>query len=156
MTGPHAAAVPGAVAPPVADAYRPPASETPAGGKASSASRAQRLAAVVVAGALVAGAAVGVAADRVWLGRQRAEPPGWLDAFAADLALTPAQRAAVDTILDERERVMDSLVGPVRPQLDTARAAARRQIRTRLTVAQQARFDAYLARMERRNRERAR
>jgi hypothetical protein len=83
-------------------------------------------------------------------------PPGWLDAFAADLALTPAQRAAVDTILDERQRVMDSLVAPVRPQLDATRATARRQIRARLTEAQQARFDAYVVRMERRSRERIR
>jgi hypothetical protein len=114
------------------------------------------MAAVVVAGALLVGAAVGVAADRVWLGRQPAAPPGWLDAFAADLGLSPAQRAAVDSILDERERVMDSLVAPVRPQLDATRAAARRQIRARLTEPQQARFDAYVARMERRSRERAR
>ncbi len=113
-------------------------------------------AAAVVAGALVVGAAVGVAGDRVWLGRQRPAAPGWLDAFAGELALTPAQRAAVDTILDERERVMDSLVAPVRPQLDAARAAARRQIRARLAAPQQARFDQYLARMERRARERAR
>jgi hypothetical protein len=120
----------------------------------SGAARAQWLAAAVVAGALVVGASVGVAADRVWLGRQRAAAPGWLDAFAADLALTPAQRAAVDTILDERERVMDSLVAPVRPQLDAARAAARRQIRARLTAPQQARYDAYVVRMERRARAR--
>ncbi len=118
--------------------------------------RAQRLAAAVVMGALVVGAAVGVAADRVWLGRQRVVPASWLDAFAADLALTPAQRAAVDTILDERQRVMDSLVAPVRPQLDAARAAARRQIRARLTGGQQARFDEYVARTERRARERGR
>ncbi len=138
-------------APVTAPAAAGVARQRPAG-----AARAQRLAALAVAGALVAGAAVGVAADRVWIGRQRAEPPGWLDAFAADLALTPAQRAAVDTILDERERVMDSLVAPVRPQLDAARASARRQIRARLTAGQQARFDDYVARMERRARERAR
>jgi Spy/CpxP family protein refolding chaperone len=136
-------------APTAAGAARP--GQRPAG-----AARAQRLAAAVVAGALVAGAALGVAADRVWLGRQRVEPLGRLDAFAADLALTPAQRAAVDTILDERQRVMDSLVAPVRPQLDAARAAARRQIRARLTGSQQARFDEYVARTERRARERGR
>jgi hypothetical protein len=44
----------------------------------------------------------------------------------------------------------------VRPQLDAARAAARRQIRARLTGGQQARFDEYVARTERRARERGR
>jgi hypothetical protein len=44
----------------------------------------------------------------------------------------------------------------VRPQLDAARASARRQIRARLTAPQQARYDAYLARMERRSRDRGR
>ncbi len=117
------------------------------------AARAQRMDAGGVAGALVVGAAAGVAADRVWLGRQqRVAPASWLDAFAADLALTAAQRAAVDTILDERQRVMDSLVAPVRPGLDAARAAARRQIRARLSPGQQAQFDAYVARIERERR----
>lgn len=128
-------------------ASAPAAPAAPAG--RAQAARAQRLAAAVVAGTLVVGAAMGVAVGRLWPDPQQQAPASWLDAFAADLALTPAQRAAVDTILDERERVMDSLVAPVRPQLDGARAAARRQIRARLTPAQQAQFDAYVARMER-------
>lgn len=118
-------------------------------GRAPRIGRAQLLAGAVVAGALCVGAAVGVTADRVVGGRPRAEPASWLDAFAAELALTPAQRAAVDTVLDERERVIDSLVAPVRPGIDAARAAARRQIRARLTPAQQVRFDGYVARMAR-------
>lgn len=153
MTAPSHPTASRSPAPPAA-AHAAPAGAR--GGARGGAARAQRLAAAVVAGALVVGAAVGVTADRVWLGRQPAGPPGWLDAFAADLALTPAQRAAVDTVLDERERVMDSLVAPVRPQLDAARASARRQIRARLTAPQQARYDAYLARMERRSRDRGR
>lgn len=110
--------------------------------------RPQLLAALVLLGALVVGAVLGVAFERVRGGAARAEA-SWLDDFAGELALTPAQRLAVDSILDERHRVIDSLVAPVRPQIDGARAAARRQIRTRLTAVQQARFDAYVARMER-------
>lgn len=129
-----------------ADAGHAPAGRTPRAG------RAQLLAGAVVAGALCVGAAVGVTADRVFVGRQRAAPASWLDAFATELALTPAQRAAVDTVLDERERVIDSLIAPVRPGIDAARAAARRQIRARLTPAQQARFDGYVTRMAREHR----
>lgn len=132
----------------------PARTAVPLAGRAASPSRgrAQWLAATVVSGAFVVGAAAGVAADRVWLGRQPVERVGWRDAFAADLALTPAQRLAVDSILDARERLMDSLVAPVRPELDAARLAARRQIRERLAPAQQARYDAYVARMAQRGR----
>jgi hypothetical protein len=132
-----------------ARAHRRPARRP---GGAPSRGRAQWLAATVVSGAFVVGAAAGVAADRVWLGRQPVERVGWRDAFAADLALTPAQRLAVDSVLDARERLMDSLVAPVRPELDAVRLAARRQIRARLAPAQQARYDAYVARMAQRGR----
>ena len=119
---------------------------------AARAARAQRLAALFLAGAFVAGATVGLAADRV-VGRRAAPTPAAapspaLDGFAAELALTPAQRAAVDSILDERHRIIDSIVAPVRPQIEAARQSARQQIRQRLTDGQRARFERYLARME--------
>jgi Spy/CpxP family protein refolding chaperone len=113
------------------------------------AARPQLLAAAVVAGALVAGAALGVAGERARAGQRRAAPARWMDAFAKELALTPPQRAAVDSVLAERDRAIDALVAPVQPAIDTARLRARRQIRARLTPAQQAEFDAYVARMKR-------
>jgi hypothetical protein len=116
------------------------------------AARAQLLAAAVVAGALVVGAAVGVAGERARAGRQRQAPVRWMDAFAAELALTPPQRAAVDSVLGERDRAIDALVAPVRPAIDSARLRARRQIRARLTADQQTEFDAYVARMARERR----
>ncbi len=95
-------------------------------------------------GARPAGAAVATAGPRAVSGRSGR---GALDSFASELALTAEQRAAVDSILDERHRIMDSLVAPVRPQLEAARESARAQIRRRLSEDQQARFDRYLVRL---------
>lgn len=115
--------------------------------------RSKQLAALVLLGALVVGGAVGIAADRTLGPPEAAAAPvpetGVVDEFAAELALTPEQRAAVDAILDERHRIIDSIMAPVRPQITAARDAARRQIRQRLTAEQQPRFDAYLARKAR-------
>jgi len=115
--------------------------------------RSRLLAAAVVAASVLAGGALGVAADRLVLARRPAEAPRGLDAFAAELSLTRAQRSAVDSIMDVRRRAIDALVAPVRPQLEAIRAAGRRDIRQRLTPAQQARYDAYVARLERQERE---
>jgi hypothetical protein len=70
-----------------------------------------------------------------------------LDAFSEELQLSDAQRASVDSILDERHRIIDSLVAPMHPQIEAARESARAQIRRRLGEAQQQRFDAYLERV---------
>lgn len=122
--------------------------------------RPKQVAALLLAGAFVLGGAVGWTAARTVVPRAEAAPaagapaaaaaaPGsnrMLDEFTRELGLDAAQRAAVDSILDERRRVMDSLVTPLRPQLDSVRDEARTQIRRRLTPEQQARFADYLAR----------
>ncbi len=126
--------------------------ETPTRGQSGVArreARSRRLAAAVVVAAAVAGAALGVAADRLAIARRPQPAPRGLDAFAAELELTAPQRSAVDSIMDARRRAIDAIVAPVRPQLDSVRAAGRRDIRQRLTPAQQARYDAYVARLER-------
>jgi Spy/CpxP family protein refolding chaperone len=123
--------------------------------------RPQQLAALFLVSAFLLGGAVGWTAGRVVVPRAEAAPAvsparavardeeaGKLDEFAAELGLSTAQRAAVDSILDERRRVMDSLVAPLRPRLDAARDDARAQIRQRLTAEQRARFSAYLARQK--------
>ena len=123
--------------------------------RSRAARRPKQLAALVLVGALVVGGALGVAFDRTLGDRllPRAEaapvpprPASVVDEFATELVLSAEQRAAVDSILDERHRIMDSIMDPVRPHLTAARDAARRQIRQRLTAEQQPRFDAYLAR----------
>jgi len=82
-------------------------------------------------------------------GRQMRYWSWWANpSIAAEIGLTPAQRAAVDSIMDERHRIIDSIMGPVRPQITAARESARRQIRAHLTPEQERRFDAYLKRQE--------
>lgn len=124
--------------------------------------RPQQLAALFLAVSFVLGGAVGWTASRVVTpataeaapdsaatpARPRTGEQGMLDEFARELELTRAQRAAVDSILDERRELVDSLVAPIRPQLDSARELARAQIRQRLTAEQQERFTAYLARQQ--------
>ena len=111
--------------------------------------RSKQLAAMFLLGAFLVGGTFGFTVDRM-VG-QRLVPPdtssaSMLEEFAEELDLTATQRAAVDTILDERHRLMDSIMAPVRPGLRAARDSARHQIARRLTPAQQTKFQAYLAR----------
>lgn len=120
----------------------------------------KQLAALFLLGAFLVGGTLGVAADRTIGGRAapRAEAaqravaapptpePTFIDEFTLEIGLTPEQRAAVDSIMDERHKIIDSIVRPVRPQITTARENARRQIRQLLTPEQERRFDRYLAR----------
>ena len=118
--------------------------------------RPKRLAAMFLLGAVLVGGALGFTVDRVVGDRllpraEAATPPASrnaLDDFSSEIGLTPAQRAAVDSIMDERHRIIDSIMKPVRPQIAAARESARKQIRQRLTREQEARFDAYIARQE--------
>ncbi len=89
--------------------------------------------------AVVAGIAIGVAADRQLRPAiaTRASVREMRERFAKDLKLTADQRAAVDSILDARFRAESVLVVPIRPQLDSVRAAARLKISALLTLEQQ-------------------
>jgi hypothetical protein len=115
-------------------------------------SSSKQVAVMFLLGALLVGGAMGFATDRL-LVRDRL-CPRWGDQRAArdrladDLGLSTAQRAAVDTVLDRRNDVMDTLMQPIRPQLDSVRDAARAEIRRRLTPEQQAEWDRILAEMK--------
>jgi Spy/CpxP family protein refolding chaperone len=95
--------------------------------------------------AFSAGAAAGVATDRALL-RERMQRE-WGDVramrtrLADDLGMDADQRTSLDSILDDRNRQVDSVMGPVRPQLDSLGAAARQRIRQLLTPEQQATYD---------------
>jgi Spy/CpxP family protein refolding chaperone len=58
-----------------------------------------------------------------------------------DLGLTAGQRAAMDSVIDEKNRRVDSLLKPVRAQIDTVRANARTQFYRIFTPEQRANFD---------------
>jgi len=103
-------------------------------------------------GAFVAGAAVGVAGDRT-IEHNRPMPRGGgprspLDRMSRDLDLTPAQRAAFDTILESRQKQMRQLFAPIQPQMDSlmalgkvVRDSTHEQLRRVLTPEQRVRFD---------------
>jgi Spy/CpxP family protein refolding chaperone len=101
-------------------------------------------------GAFVAGAAVGVASDRtIEHNRPMARGPrSPLDRMARDLSLTPAQRAAFDTILENRQKQMRQLFAPIQPQMDSlmalgkvVRDSTHEQLRRVLTPEQRVKFD---------------
>ena len=106
--------------------------------------RSKLLAAAFLAGAFTLGTTVGFGFDRS-LANATTTPSSY-ESFATELALTPEQRAAVDSILDARHRTIDSLLAPVRPQMERARNSAQREIASRLSPDQQARYTAYLER----------
>lgn len=95
-------------------------------------------------GAFLVGGTLGFTVDRMWGANGNRST---LDAFTEELSLSDAQRAAVDSILDERHRLIDSITAPLRPRIEGAREAARQQIKQRLTPPQRAKYESYLERM---------
>lgn len=92
-----------------------------------------------------AGAAVGVVADR-YIQRERSLRQ-WGDQramrarLADDLGMSEEQRAAMDSLLDDRNRQYEALMAPVRPTLDSLGTATRQRLRQLLTPEQQATYD---------------
>lgn len=107
-------------------------------------------------GAALVGGALGFTADRL-VTRDRI-CPRWGDEaamrqrFGDDLGLSPAQRAAVDTILTAKHRAIAALVKPIRPQMDSISDDATRRIKARLDPSQQATFDQMHAALKARQR----
>lgn len=92
-----------------------------------------------------AGAAAGVVADRYVqrerLQRQWGDQRAMRNRLADDLGMTDAQRASMDSLLDDRNRQYESLMAPMRPTLDSLGAATRQRLRQLLTPEQQATYD---------------
>ena len=112
--------------------------------------RSKWYALVFLLGAFVAGAALGYAAERA-MGHSRPSrhgPRSPLDWMSRDLDLTPPQRAAFDTILENREKQMRQLFAPIRPQMDSLMKIGKvigdsthQQLKRVLTPEQQVKFD---------------
>jgi Spy/CpxP family protein refolding chaperone len=92
-----------------------------------------------------AGAAAGVVADRyvqrARVQRQWGDQRAMRSRLADDLGMTDAQRASMDSLLDDRNRQYDSLMAPMRPTLDSLGSATRQRLRQLLTPEQQATYD---------------
>ena len=106
--------------------------------------RSKQQAMMFLLGAVLVGGVLGLSAERVlghtdahgqWIGREK---------MYDDLALAPPQRAAMDSLLDDRNRRVDSLLGPIKLQIDSIRLNARAQFYHIFTPEQRAKFDARL------------
>jgi len=108
--------------------------------------RSKHLAMMFLLGAVLVGGALGFTADRVWMKDASCNDPRASRALLSErLDLNDAQRAALDSILDDRHHQFDSLFKPIRPQMDSIRLRSRAQIRALLaTPEQRERFEAIL------------
>jgi hypothetical protein len=108
--------------------------------------RSKNLAMMFLLGAVLGGGALGFTADRVWMRDAACSDPRASRALLYDrLELNAAQRAAWDSILDDRHRQFDSLFKPIKPQMDSIRSRSRAQMRALLTTPQQReRFEAII------------
>lgn len=92
-------------------------------------------------GALVVGGALGFSARHVIGGET--EERGWArrQAMYDDLGLSSTQRITIDSLLDARTCQIRAAMNPVRPQVDSIKAAGRQQMRRVLTEEQWSRFE---------------
>lgn len=87
-------------------------------------------------GALLVGGVLGFSAGRVLRHHDSSQTWAGRDLMYDDLGLSPAQRAAMDSVLDDRHRQVEAVLAPVKPQLDSIKDNARAQFRRILTPAQ--------------------
>ena len=104
--------------------------------------RSRQQAMMFLLGAMLVGGVLGFSAERVF--SHASDDHSWAPRTAMydDLELTTAQRAAMDSVFDERNRRVDSLLKPVRAQIDSVRANARAQFYRIFTPQQRAKFEA--------------
>jgi len=92
--------------------------------------RSKHLAMMFLLGAVLVGGALGFTADRVWMrdAAYTTDPRASRALLYDRLELNAMQRAAWDSILDDRHRQFDSLFKPIKPQMDSIRSRGRAQI----------------------------
>jgi Spy/CpxP family protein refolding chaperone len=105
--------------------------------------RSKQQALAFLLGAVLVGGVLGFSAERV-LGH---EPDHWVsrDKMYKDLDLTPQQQTAMDSVLDESNRAREVVIKPVKPQLDSIKAATREKFNRIFSPDQRARFQKRLA-----------
>jgi len=92
-------------------------------------------------GAVLVGGALGFSADRVFRNADLT-PAQRRAAFYEDIGITDAQRPTLDSLLDDRNCRMDSVVRTIQPSLDSIKSASRVQMDRLLTPDQHARIEA--------------
>ena len=91
-------------------------------------------------GALLVGGALGFSADRVFRSGDLT-PAQRHAAFYEDIGITSTQKPTLDSILDDRNCRMDSVVRTIQPTLDSIKSVSRVQIDRLLTPEQHARIE---------------
>jgi hypothetical protein len=102
--------------------------------------RPKQQALLFLLGALLVGGVLGFSADRVFR-KDDPTPAARRLAFYDDIGLTAAQRPAMDSLLDERNCRMDSVVKTIQPTLDSIKTASRLRMDQILTPEQHARIE---------------
>jgi hypothetical protein len=92
-------------------------------------------------GAVLVGGVVGFSADRVFR-RDDTSIAAKRKAMYDDLELRPAQRVAMDSLLDARNCKYDAIFRPIQPALDTLKVETRGRIDAILTSEQRVRLEA--------------
>ena len=91
-------------------------------------------------GAVLVGGVVGFSADRV-LRRDDSSMAAKRKAMYDDLDLQPAQRAAMDSLLDARNCKYDAIFNVIRPALDSLKMDTRARTNVILTADQRAKLE---------------
>jgi len=91
-------------------------------------------------GALLVGGVLGFSADRV-MRQDDQTPSARRAAFYDAIGLTGAQKPAMDSILDDRNCRMDSVVKTIQPTLDSIKTASRVAMDRILTPEQHAKIE---------------
>lgn len=101
--------------------------------------RSKQQALMFLLGAVLVGGVLGFSAERVLTHSERRS---WADRerMYDDLELTVQQRASMDSVLDASNRQREAVVRPIKPQLDSIKAAARAQFFRIFTAEQRSRF----------------
>ena len=92
-------------------------------------------------GALLVGGVVGFSADRAFR-RDEDTVEARRKAMYDDLALQPAQRAAMDSMFDARNCQLEAVYAPIQPTVDSIKSATRTQMNVILTAEQRTRLEA--------------
>jgi hypothetical protein len=103
--------------------------------------RPKQQALVFLLGALLVGGVLGFSAERV-LRPDDLTPAQRRAAFYEDIGLKPDQRPVMDSLLDDRNCRMDSVLKTIQPSLDSIKSASRVQMDRLLTPDQHARIEA--------------
>jgi hypothetical protein len=103
--------------------------------------RPKQQALLFLLGAVLVGGILGFASEHM-LRREDTSVAAKRKAMYDDLAMLPAQRVAMDSVLDARNCVYDSIFRPIRPTLDSLKAATRAKLSIILTPEQRVKLEA--------------